>query len=108
MLHDYVDTKDVLSYHMMNVRWCRRLSDIELGYKLYINTNQTDIRKLDLDTPPPSGYEELPHGYVRGFYVQYILNNPNPTITVSKIVDYARNVEDNYAFENRANLSVIL
>lgn len=108
MLHDYVDTKDVLSYHMMNVRWCRRLSDIELGYKLYINANQTDIKKLDLDTPPPSGYKELPHGYVRGFYVQYILNNPKSTVTVSKIVDYARNVEDNYTYENRANLSVIL
>jgi hypothetical protein len=93
---------------MMNVRWCRRLSDIELGYKLYINANQTDIKKLDLDTPPPSGYKELPHGYVRGFYVQYILNSPKSTVTVSKIVDYARNVEDNYTYENRANLSVIL
>ncbi|WP_029904652.1 collagen binding domain-containing protein [Prevotella sp. 10(H)] len=107
MLHDNVDTKEALSYHLLNVRWCRRLSDIELGYKLYINDAQTDIKKLDMDAPAPTGYKELPHGYVRGFYVQYILNNPGTSITVSDIVHYARNVEDNYTYENRANTDII-
>lgn len=107
-LTDYLDTREVVSYHMMNVRWCRRLTDLELGYKLYINADQTDIKKLDLKTPAPSGYTELPHGYVRGFYVQYILDNPGTTLTVSDIVSYARNVQDNYAYDNRANRDLIL
>jgi len=107
-LHDNVDTKEKESYHYMNVRWCRPLTDIELGYKLYINAEQTDIKKLDLNTGAPSGYTELPRGYIRGFYVQYILNNPNPNLTVSDIVNYAKSVEDNYVYENRGNSGIIL
>lgn len=108
MLHTYVDTKEILTYHYLNVRWCRRLTDFELGYKLYINSDQSDIKKLDLDTPSPEGYIELPHGYVRGFYIQYILNNPNPTITVKDIVNYSRSVEDNYVYTYRNNKNIIL
>ncbi len=37
ILHDYVDTQANLTYHFLNVRWCKKLSDEELGYKLYIN-----------------------------------------------------------------------
>lgn len=101
IIHDQLSTDPVLSYHLMNVRWCRPLSDLELGYKLYINADQTDIKKLDLKTPPPSGYQELPHGYTRGFYVQYILNNPEPTVTVADIVQYARSAQDRYVNLNR-------
>lgn len=97
-IHDYADTQENITYHMLNVRWCRRLSDAELGYKLYINSAMTDIKKLELNTPAPQGYTELPHGYIRGFYVQYILNNPNPTATVQDVVSYARQVQDNYVY----------
>jgi hypothetical protein len=62
------------------------LTDIELGYRLYINGALTDIKKLDLSTPVPNGYRELPHGYMRGFYVQYILNNPQSKITVARVI----------------------
>lgn len=70
----------------MPMRWCRRLTDKELGYKLYINQDQTDIQKLDLEDTAPYGYSELPNGYLRGFYVQYILDNPQPQKTISELV----------------------
>lgn len=107
-IEDRVDTNNNLSYHYMNVRWCRQLTDTELGYKLYINSGQTDIKKLGLNEPAPNGYKELPHGYVRGFYVQYILYNPNPTVTVNDIVKYSREVNDNYVKENKSNPNIIL
>ncbi|MBB4036893.1 hypothetical protein GGR21_002806 [Dysgonomonas hofstadii] len=107
-IHDLVDTHENLSYHMLNVRWCRRLTDLELGYKLYINQEQTDIVKLDIKESPPSGYKELKHGYIRGFYVQYILNNPNAGYTASDIIKFAKGVQDTYVFNNKNNKEVIL
>lgn len=107
-IHDYITSKEYESYHYLNVRWCRPLTDIELGYKLYINKDKTDIKKLGLKDSPPEGYTELPRGYTRGFYVQYILNDPNTKLTVSDIINYAKSVQDNYIYENRNNLNVIL
>lgn len=121
---------------MMTIRWCRALTDEELGYKLYINRDMSpkksagkdyflifneisgersgsrditgeelllnDVRmgrvspssisiiKLGLNEAQPKGYYELPRGYIRGFYVQYILNNPSPKKTVSEIIDIAK------------------
>ena len=93
-MHDYLDTRGTETYHLMNVRWCKPLSDKELGYKLYINSAQTDIKKLGLKDPVPSGFSELPRGYIRGFYVHYILDNPNPSVTVADVVQYAKTVDD--------------
>lgn len=107
IIHDYVFTASNHSYHLMNVRWCRPLTDEELGYKLYINADLTDIKKLDLSEPTPNGYKELPHGYMRGFYVQYILDKPDSKITVSDIVRYARQVEDNLIFNNRGYKGIL-
>ena len=78
------------TWHWMPIRWCRKLTDEELGYKLYINQTQTDIKKLSLTDSIPEGYQELPNGYIRGFYVQFIMNNPNPQKTVSDIVAMAK------------------
>lgn len=91
-IHDYPDTSGGKLWHWLNMRWCRKLTDEELGYRLYINTNQTDIRKLGLDDTVPSGYAELPKGYIRGLYVQYILDNPKPEKTVSQIVAMAKDL----------------
>lgn len=107
IIHDYIFTEPNHSYHLMNVRWCRPMTDAELGYKLYINSDLTDIKKLDLGAVPPSGYKELPHGYMRGFYVQYILNKPDSNITVRDIVRYARQVEDNLIFNNRDYMGIL-
>ena len=85
-IFENINTTEGKLWHWLNVRWCRRLTDKELGYKLYINTAKTDIKKLDLDETPPSGYSELAKGYLRGFYVQYILNNPQPLKSVSELV----------------------
>jgi len=84
-IHDWVETREGKLYHWLNVRWCRKLTDEELGYKLYINTAKTDIKKLGLKENPPTGYTELANGYLRGFYVQYILDNTNPK-SVAQIV----------------------
>lgn len=80
-------------WHWFPIRWCRKLTDQELGYKLYINQDQTDIEKLDITENPPNGYSELPNGYIRGFYVQFILDNPSPVMTVPQIVALAKNRE---------------
>lgn len=85
MLHDYPDTKRGQEWALKPMRWCRELTDEELGYKLYVNKDRSDIVKLGLEDTPPSGYEELRKGYLRGFYVQYILNNPAPAYTVSQL-----------------------
>ncbi|HCO67814.1 MAG TPA: hypothetical protein DIT04_08695 [Dysgonomonas sp.] len=90
-----IDTNNTIeTYHLYNIRWCRKLTDAELGYKLYINSAQTDIQKLSLTESPKAGYTELPNGYLRGFYVQYILDKSNPKYTVSDIVRLSRQVDD--------------
>lgn len=95
MIHDHIETKEFETYHYLNVRWCRPLSDLELGYRLYINSEQTDIAKIELDDSPPDGYSELPHGYLRGFYVQYILDKINPSVSIQELIEYSLTVEDN-------------
>jgi hypothetical protein len=77
-------------YHWDNIRWRRKLTDEELGYKLYINADSTDIQKLAPNQSPASEYNELPNGYLRGFYVQYILDNPSPERTVEDIAYMSR------------------
>lgn len=95
-VHDWLYTDPMDFYHMMNVRWCKPLSAQELGYRLYINGEKTDVRKISLDDSPPQGYTELPYGYLRGFYVQYILDNPNTTVTIADIIRYEKNVHRVY------------
>jgi uncharacterized protein (TIGR02145 family) len=85
IMHDYPDTKRGKEWALKPMRWCRKLTDKELGYKLYVNKERTDIIKLELTESPPNGYEILPNGYLRGFYVQYILDNPSPIKTVSDL-----------------------
>lgn len=82
-------------WHWMHVRYNRPLTDEELGYKLYINAENTDIVKKSLTEVAPSGYTELPKGYLRGFYVQYILDNPYPEKTISEIVGLANLMTNN-------------
>jgi hypothetical protein len=80
-------------YKWFNMRWSRKLTDEELGYKLYMNADSTDIQKLAPNQMPASGYSELPNGYLRGFYVQYILDNPSPERTVGDIAYMSRVTE---------------
>lgn len=113
-IHDWIDTRPVTSYHWYNVRFCRALSDEELGYKLYINKENyvenhdfvvlkldpktVNIIKLDLDQAPPQGFYELPKGYLRGLYVQYVLNRKQPK-SIKKIVDYLKQIDDHIFFD---------
>lgn len=95
-VHDWLYTDAVDLYHLMNVRWCKPLTAKELGYRLYINNEKADIQKLDLNDPVPSGYSELPHGYLRGFYVQYIMDKRGTNISVADIVRYEKDVRRVY------------
>lgn len=89
-IDDYPHADGTKSWHWMPIRWCRKLTAQELGYKLFINKEQTDILKLGLTSAIPGGYTELANGYLRGFYVQFILNNPNPQKTITQIVAMAQ------------------
>ncbi|GAB6011111.1 hypothetical protein [Viscerimonas tarda] len=128
-IHDYVDTSGGKLWHLQNVRWCRKLRDEELGYKLYIKannlsssewtaianqykaaptdyiaetgfvskiqagvikSNNVDIKKIAIGENAPNDYVELRKGYIRGFYVQYILNVAQPSRNVPQIIDMAK------------------
>ncbi|GAB6012218.1 SpaA isopeptide-forming pilin-related protein [Viscerimonas tarda] len=126
-IHDRVDTKPETNADWINLRWCRRLTDYELGYKLYITAADSvrsslewdtlqmgneipllnkilagrfsvndgfDIIKQDTISPPPTNSVELPNGYIRGFYVQYVLDKASPR-PIPTIIDYATKVDDN-------------
>ncbi len=94
VIHDYPDTAQGKGWSWHTIRWCRKLTDKELGYKLYVNSDRSDIKKLGLNDVPPSGYAELPKGYLRGFYIQYILDNPNPTMTVTQLRQMELNIAE--------------
>ena len=89
-IHDDITFYTSRTYKWQNTRYSRRLTPLELGYELYVNDDLTDIIKLDPTETPPNGYERLRNGYLRGFYVKYILDNPNPSKTVADIVELAR------------------
>lgn len=90
-IHDSLAFPHEKTWKWKGVRFCRRLTPKELGYELYINSNLTDIKKLSPSATPPSGYKRLPNGYLRGFYVKYILNNSNPQKTLAEIIQLTRN-----------------
>jgi uncharacterized protein (TIGR02145 family) len=128
-IHDYPDTQEGYLYHLQNIRFCRRLTDSELGYKLYIKAavptwadianeyqskgddytaelvlfdklnqniiqaDKVDIQKVALGASIPSGYVELRKGYIRGFYVQYILDVAQPSKNVAQIMDMAKGLK---------------
>lgn len=91
-IDDYIKFDTAKSWHLMTIRWCRKLTDNELGYKLYINQNKTDIIKLGLNESAPSGYSELVHGALRGFYVQYIIEGNKPGASVAEMVELAKSL----------------
>lgn len=91
-VHDFVSTSGGKLWHYLPMRWCRKLSDEELGYKLYIDKDKTDIVKLELSDDSPDGYVELEKGYLRGFYVQYILDQKKPEKTIAQIVEMAKDL----------------
>ncbi len=103
-------------YNYYPVRFCRPLTDQELGYKLYINQNMSSldgvsgeeillddirsgrldpakviVKKLGLSESIPQGYCELPRGYIRGFYVQYVIDRPEGNQkTIASILNIAK------------------
>jgi len=93
-LHDFPDTRDGKIWAWLPLRWCRRLTPVELGYELYVDKARSDIKKLKLGVKPPAGYEVLPDGYLRGFYVQFILDKANPIFTVSQLRTMEKNLEE--------------
>ncbi|MFR9165707.1 MAG: leucine-rich repeat protein [Dysgonomonas sp.] len=129
ILHDRIDTGTPNQWSWMNLRWRRKLTDEELGYKIFVKVNNIDkssfewtefannqneipilkeVKKGNLSTSDfnivkindpkaiaPAEYVELPNGYIRGFYVQYFISNPNSGRTIDDVIMYAYNVKDN-------------
>lgn len=75
------------SFHWHSIRLTRRLTDKELGYKLYKNDSKKDIIKLGLNDTPPVDYTELEPGYLRGYYIKFILDKATPIMTPQEIYD---------------------
>lgn len=62
-IEDEVDTNNAFSYNWFPARWCRILTDAELrGYKLYINSANTNIKKLGLNNPLQVDIANYPRG----------------------------------------------
>ncbi|WP_128331386.1 T9SS type A sorting domain-containing protein [Apibacter sp. HY039] len=112
-------------YHKLNIRLSKRIPDEELGYKLYIkesdlkkyeNSNiiagfdisSVDIKKLALEDKIPSGYVELPKGWIRGFYIQKY--GTVPVKKYPKITSHLRIIkEDNkYIFKEKEQVKIYL
>jgi hypothetical protein len=54
-----------------------------------------NIVQQDVAAPAPTNYTELPNGYIRGFYVQHVLNNSANPANIDSIMSYAWRVDDN-------------
>jgi len=93
-ISDFPDTREGKIWAWLPVRWSRRLTAKELGYELYTNKERNVIIELSSEETSPNGYEILPDGYLRGFYLQYILNNPNPVMTVPQLREMEKNLEE--------------
>lgn len=93
-IDDYVKIDSNKIWHWMAIRWCRKLTDQELGYKLYTNSNQTDIIKLNLTDNVPNGYTELKNGALRGFYVQNRIDGINPNMSIAKMKELAQKLSE--------------
>lgn len=68
-------------YHFTQARYCRKLTDAELGYKLYIDTTNDKVLMLGL-TDNSNGLAELPKGLERGIALRYA-NKEKKVITKS-------------------------
>ncbi len=113
VLHDYPEIVYTKLYHWAPIRFCRPLTDEELGYKLYINVSgypelesynflstlyqnhqngvfEVKIEKKELGQSPSNGFYELPKGYLRGFYVQYMIEYPDDTKTLLDLLRIAQ------------------
>lgn len=62
-----------------------------------INNVTVDIKKVkhtkEAPAAAPTNYSELPKGYLRGFYVQYKIENKK-TVSANELLKYAYSVED--------------
>ena len=58
VLHDFTDTDPRILYHWLPIRWCRKLTDEELGYKLFIKVK--DIDKNSMEWQSLINQDELP------------------------------------------------
>lgn len=112
---------DIYDFAQYPIRFCRPMTDEELGYKLWVNFNiheeedflgsiangrilakDVHIAKTSLNEQPSLDEEwyELPRGYIRGAYVQYILDQPKPEKSIKDILElgyikHAKNTSNN-------------
>ncbi len=59
-------------FHWGSVRYCRALTDEELGYKLCVDESSNIVVRLGLNEELEPGYRELPRGVERGVALSYL------------------------------------
>ncbi|NDW18050.1 T9SS C-terminal target domain-containing protein [Dysgonomonas sp. 216] len=59
---------------------------VERMHQGQLNPEDVDILKLGLNESCPDGYVELSKGFIRGMYVQHILDNPQSSVSVADIM----------------------
>lgn len=74
--------------------WTQRMMTVDNILVEKINQKQLDpenvqIIKKDINESCPTDFIELPRGFIRGMYVQHILDNPQPEKTVVDILRIA-------------------
>lgn len=88
--------------HWGSVRYCRALTDEELGYRLYVDESSDRVVRLDLNEQPEAGYVELPRGLERGVALSYLCYDADYEVyyftkSWSKIKQEALNIRYNIA-----------
>jgi uncharacterized protein (TIGR02145 family) len=61
-----------IKFYLASVRYCRPLSDSELGYKLYQDTANDKVIVTAHDAPAPGSLPELPKGRLRARAVRWL------------------------------------
>ncbi len=92
-------------WHWGSARYCRAISDEELGYKLYVDESSDIVVYLPYGEEPESGYTELPRGIQRGVALSYLYTDVDKGIyyftkSWSKIQEEATDIRYNIGVSN--------
>lgn len=80
-------------YWQRSVRFCRPLTDDELGYKLWSDEPNDQIIVTSSSALPPAGVTELPKGLLRGMAVRWFDDRDNPTEVLASLSYLLEEVE---------------
>lgn len=85
----YPDTS--IKFYLASVRYCRQLSDDELGYKMYIDRANDQIKVVSINQTQPNGLTQLEKGKLRGRAVRWL--NANNTKVLAPLSYIEKEIE---------------